>query len=127
MLFPIIRVRDNDTKHERILGTNSHDTLYIDEVTGGIQYLNQQCCEGTERFEGEGRSTFDFLGVRRDEDYPYAEIEFVTFDELLEIYKEQIEMSCEHERAIRDMFKTIIANSREKHNLDEDEGEISHT
>ena len=51
MMIPIIEVQDGDYKH--IVGTNSHDILYIDEDSGGIQYLNMQCCEGTEKYEGD--------------------------------------------------------------------------
>ena len=40
MRIPIIRVKDGDYEH--IVGTNSHDVLYIDERSGGIQYLNMQ-------------------------------------------------------------------------------------
>lgn len=40
MLFPIIKVKDGE--HIHIVGTNSHDELYVDEITGGIHYLNLQ-------------------------------------------------------------------------------------
>lgn len=35
MLFPVIKVKDNYNGTEHILGTNSHDSLYIDAETGG--------------------------------------------------------------------------------------------
>jgi hypothetical protein len=124
MRFAIIKVRDNDGGHEHILGTNSHDTLHIDDETGGLHYQNLQCCEGTTKYDG--RSTYEFVG-QTDEYNPYAEIEFVSFEELLEIYKENIAMSCEQERATRDMFKVFIEHHRKENNLDEDEGEIRHT
>jgi len=124
MMFPIIKIRDNETGHVHVVGTNTHDTLYIDDKTGGIHYLNLQCCEGTRRFDGE--STYDFVG-KADEWDPYIQIEFVTFDELIELYKQNIAMSCEQERKLRDMIKTFIEEERAKHRLDEDEGEINHT
>ena len=124
MLFPIIKVRDNDTEHEHIVGTDRHDSLYIDEETGGIHYLNLQCMEGTQKFDG--KSEYEFVGIK-DEDMPYVTIEFVTFERLIEIYKQNISMSCEHERQIRDMIKKYIESERKKHKLDDDEGEVMHT
>ena len=61
MLFPIIRVRDNAAGGtEHIIGENSHDVLYISK-SGGIQYVNIQCMEGT-KYPEEGYSR---IGYRR--------------------------------------------------------------
>jgi hypothetical protein len=124
MLFPIIKVRYNDTEHEHIVGADSHDSLYIDEETGGIHYLNLQCMEGTMKFDEQ--STYEFIGKVNEWD-PYVQIEFVTFDKLIELYKQEIAMSCKQEREIRDMLKEFIEKQRKENRLDEDEGEIHHT
>jgi len=124
MLFPIIKVKDKQTKYEHIVGTNTHDELFIDEETGGIHYLNLQSYAGTEKFDGERE--YEFVG-EKDECMPYATIEFVTFEQLLELYKQNISMSCEQERVIRDSIKKYIAAERKKHKLDDDEGEVRHT
>lgn len=119
MLFPIIRIRDNDTGNIRIVGTDTHDTLYIDERTGGIQYLNLQNCEGTEVINDH--STYSYVG-KTDEWDINPQIEFVTFDELLDIYKQHIDMSFEQERKWRDMIKDYIHKKKLEHRLYEDEG-----
>jgi len=119
MRFPIIKVRDKLTGREHVVGTDSHDTLFIDKETGGIHYYNLQNGEGT-------RGDYEFVGVDTEYD-PDPQIEFVTFDKLIELYKQNIAMSCEQEREIRDMLKKLIEKQRKKNRLDEDEGEIQHT
>ena len=48
MLFPVIKIRektgDEETVH--IVGTNSHDRLYIEN--NAIHYLDIQCMSGTQ-------------------------------------------------------------------------------
>jgi len=73
MKFPIIKVRDKLTGHEHIVGTDSHDTLFIDKETGGIHYYNLQNGEGT-------RGDYEFVGVDTEYD-PDTQIEFVTVDQ----------------------------------------------
>lgn len=128
MLFPLIKIVDNELKDKsiRIVGTNSHDVLCIDKKTGGIQYLNLQCCEGTTKFDGEG--TYSFIG-ENDKYLPYSVVEFVTFEKLADIYIEQIKASCEIEKSIRELVKKIAdeRNSIIKENgLDKDDG-VVHT
>lgn len=105
MLFPIIRVIDNDSqgKEPHIVGTNSHDVLEIDDETGGIHYLNLQCSEGTKKYDG--KSTFSFSGV--DDDYFGPRVEMVSFDHLCEIYLEQTKLGCEQEKKLREFIKTV--------------------
>lgn len=44
MLVPIIKVRSraygSGSSNEHIVGSDSHDMLFIDDETGGIHYLN---------------------------------------------------------------------------------------
>lgn len=106
MLFPIIWVVDNDSQRKtpHLVGTNSHDLLKIDEESGGIQYENIQCCEGTKKYDG--KSTFSFSGV--NDDYWGPSIEMVTFERLCKIYLEQTRMSAEQEKRHNDVLKKIM-------------------
>lgn len=127
MLFPIIRVVDNDLedKTPRILGTNSHDMLQIDGETGGIQYLNLQCSEGTRVYSG--KSTFSFSGV--EDEYLGSHVEMVGFERLCEIYLEQTKQSAESESRLREVMKKVFAEHAQiihDNGLDVDDG-IRHT
>lgn len=79
MLIPTIKVKDGDYEH--IVGTNSHDVLYVDKDSGGIQYLNVQCQEGTKKYDGE--QTMQFIGGPGY--FEDVQIQFVTVEELIEI------------------------------------------
>ena len=119
MWFPIIRVKDSATGHIHIVGTNSHDTLYIDDSTGGIQYRNLQKSEAT------GGGDYEFVG--EDNEYsPYPEIEFVDFDELLETYKEQVHISAEREKLLREHIKLWASKYAEEVKKSKEQG-IIHT
>lgn len=115
MLFPIIKVVDNDQKDKvfHIVGTNSHDLLEIDEESGGIQYLNMHCCEGTKKYDGT--STFSFHADSDDCFGP--RIEMVTFERLCEIYLEQTALSIEHEKKMHEVINRV----REAHDQMVDE------
>lgn len=83
MLYPVIKVRDNcGHKMEHIVGSNSHDVLYIDDG-GGIHYLNCQCMAGT-KYADEG---YSFVGVDKGEWSMSCrpEIEFITLEELIDM------------------------------------------
>lgn len=62
MFFPIIKVKDKRLGYDHIVGTNSHDLLYVDEETGGIQYLNLQCMAGTKVYSKEKDNDYQFIG-----------------------------------------------------------------
>ncbi|MEG0157530.1 MAG: hypothetical protein RR626_09595 [Anaerovoracaceae bacterium] len=83
MLFPIIKIKDGDSE-PRIVGTNTHDCLYVDEKTRGIHYLNRQCFGSTE-YEEEG---IEFVPEPQGLNYDFPEIEMVDFEQLTEIYLE---------------------------------------
>lgn len=124
MLFPLIKVKDLEIAKscpEHIVGTNSHDSLYIDDESGGIQYLNLQCCEGTKKFDDHHGS---FLFIGEDNGYsPYCEIQFITFEQLCEIYLKETRKNCEAEKAIRELIKETIARHDqivEEYNFDDD-------
>ena len=122
MIFPIIKVRDNYNGKEHIIGTNSHDALFIDPKTGGIHYLNLQCCEGTQKFDGA--SAYEFVG----EEIEYSGepvIEFLTFEELAELCIKETRTKCENEKKLRAIVKKVF-EERDKaiveNGLDEDDG-----
>ena len=82
MLFPIIKIK---TEYgEQIVGTNSHDCLYIEN--NAIHYLDAQCMTGTQ-YPTESGMYF----VGEDKEYSIScrpEIEFVTLEEIIKIAKE---------------------------------------
>lgn len=106
MKFPVIKIKDST--EDRIVGTNSHDTLYVDPQTGGIQYLNLQCCEGTGKY-----GKYEFTG-EVSEFSPYPEIEFVSFEELAEIYMTHLEDAGKEEAEIQGLIKEIIFKTNQK-------------
>ena len=118
MVFPIIRVKEKGEKGKgRIIGTNSHDLLLLDEH-GNIAYQNMQDCEGTGEY-----SCYEFTGEKEFLS-PYTTIEFVELNELLEIYKSETKSMCENEYAMIEFSKALtfrIQQIKEK-SLDKDEG-----
>lgn len=110
MKFPIIEITDNadSQKTPRIVGTNSHDVLEVDEETGGIHYFNLQCCEGTMKLPGKpDHEGFSFVGEENEWDYNPV-IRFVSFEELCEIYLEQTKQSIENEKELRSLMQEVI-------------------
>lgn len=107
MLFPIIKVKDNNCAHEHIVGTNRHDQLYVDHENGGLQYLNMQCLEGTSVNEGE--QSYSFMGKNTSLHNEKLEIEFVTIEQLIEIaiqnMKEQTENKIQLDNMIVKYFE----------------------
>ncbi|MBU9738867.1 hypothetical protein [Diplocloster agilis] len=130
MLFPLIKIKDLavlKNRPERVVGTNTHDSLYIDKESGGIQYLNLQCCEGTKKY-GNSPVSYQFSG-ENNEYSPYCEITFVTFEQLCEVYLEETRKGCEAEKAIRNLIKETIAKHEqiiEEYNFDDDD-RFNHT
>jgi hypothetical protein len=103
MLFPLIKVNDGNQVH--IVGTNSHDVLYVDEHTGGIQYLNLQCYEGTKKYRG--KSSMSFV-TKKEDGEAYAEIEFVTIEELIEIAKKNMINQTEAGIKLHESFREYM-------------------
>ncbi|WP_368271979.1 hypothetical protein [Enterocloster lavalensis] len=102
MRIPIIKVKDGDYEH--IVGTNSHDVLYVDEQSGGIQYLNIQCCEGTKKYDGE--QTMQFIGSPGY--FEEVQIQFVTIEELLEIATQHMREGTENKLLLHKMMGTYL-------------------
>lgn len=114
MLFPVIRIRTKDYKDKgRIIGTNSHDELVINE-NGDIHYLNLQCMDGTGK-----HGSFEFVGGKG---HYGPEIQFVNFEELIKIYMEETKELCESEKALIDLAKKFRDEQIKENGLDKDEG-----
>lgn len=105
MKIPIIKVKDGNYEH--IVGTNSHDVLYVDEESGGIQYLNMQCCEGTKKYSG--RQSINFVG-KNDESAmePSRRIEFVSIEEMIEIAIKNMEEGTESRKRLHESTKQYL-------------------
>lgn len=102
MLFPIIKIKDGDREH--IVGTNSHDVLYIDN--NSIHYLNAQCMMGT-RYPDE--SGMCFVGV--DEEYSIScrpEIEFLELEDIIELARKNIKEQTESTIKMYDSVKKYL-------------------
>ena len=105
MRIRIIQVRDG--KYEHIVGTNSHDVLYVDEMTGGIQYLNMQCCEGTKRYSRE--PSMQFVTEPMEEyDVFGPQIQFVDIEELIELAIQQMKDDTERTLKLHEMMKEYL-------------------
>ncbi|MDQ0273344.1 hypothetical protein [Cytobacillus purgationiresistens] len=91
MLFPIIKVKDLDNNKTHIVGTNIHDQLIVNSGKS-ITYSNLQNGEGSQfgpyMFEGE-----ECL-------YQGVTVEFVTLDELMNIYSNQCNLDRYHKQQL---------------------------
>lgn len=91
MLFPIIRVKDTGYDREHIVGTDTHDCLYINN-NGRIAYSNLQNGGGLDDW-------YHFAGSVNESNHElYPIIEFVTFEELMKIYNKQRNESNERKK-----------------------------
>ena len=125
MLYPIITVKDNcsKSKREHIVGSNSHDVLYIDK-SGGIHYLNCQGMVGT-KFPDEG---YCFVGEDKGEwsITSRPEIKMVTLDELIDMASEHLEESTKAKikayKALRKHWDAEMQNCREETGIGYDTG-----
>lgn len=124
MLFPVIKIRektgDEETVH--IVGTNSHDRLYIEN--NAIHYLDIQCMSGTQH---PNKSGMRFHGVETEYSITgYPEIEFVTLEELIDIatqsMKEQTQATINTYEMTRKYLDYLAEQERCKNALDECKG-----
>lgn len=65
--YPLLWIRDKSNDNEHLYGTDSHDSLYIDQ-NGNLQYHNLQSGRGT----GECGS-YEFIS-HDDDGYGYGDI-----------------------------------------------------
>ncbi len=124
MLVPIIKINDNG--RIRIVGTNSHDVLFVDENTGGIQYLNMQCMEGTRKHSGKAEMSFVTKELEEWDVYPM--IEMITVEKLIEIATknmiEQTEASLRLHECVKKFFeaKDICEEKRKNDDIKDTSG-----
>ena len=81
MKFPILKVKDIMTGAVHIVGTNSHDHLYVRR--GKLEYMNIQSLASTEN------GGFDFVGIQ-EEKKGYSitncpEIDFLDLEEVIDL------------------------------------------
>lgn len=108
MLIPIIKI--NDGGHIHVVGTNSHDMLYVDKKTGGIQYLNLQCYEGTKKY-GENDNeeiSMSFVTKELEEWEANPRIEMITIEELVEIATKNMADQTEASLRLHESFKKYL-------------------
>ncbi|WP_240377209.1 hypothetical protein [Bacillus piscicola] len=107
MRFPIIKVKDIAQKTEHIVGTNIHDTLEIQD-DGTISYYNLQNGEGTRVF-----GDYRFVG---NVDEMGMTVEFVSFEEIKNIYQQMEQKDEEKEKFIESLFEMIWDEKSNKEN-----------
>lgn len=125
MRFPIIKIHDNCVPEhkDRIIGTNGHDCLYIDE-NGAIQYLNTQCMRGT-MYPDEG---YSFVGVDMGECSisMRPEIEFMTLEQIIELVKdnmtESVDATIKSYYALKERQKARLEKRRQETGIKFDTG-----
>ena len=122
MGFPIIRVRDNCNGHEHIVGTNSHDSLHIDD-SGKICYYNMQNGEGAGISAEFG---YSFSGKQDGCPEEFMEVEFVSLDGLMKIIKEHAGISAKREKLMRESFRLYFEEFDKETDISESEG-FSHS
>lgn len=97
MKFPIIRIKEGDKEH--IVGTNSHDCLYIDNNT--IHYLDVQSSVGTQYPEESGM----YFKGEEDKFTAHPEVEFLSLEKIIELatknMKEQTEETISFYQAVK--------------------------
>lgn len=100
MMFPVIRIKDKHSGRVHIVGTDSHDTLYVGN-DGQLHYSNLQNGDGS---GADDRYGYIFDGEENEWE-PYPSVEFVSMDGLLKIIKEQAKLSAQQERELRKFMR----------------------
>lgn len=109
MLFPVIKIKEKrgDKEITHIVGTNSHDSLFIEG--NAIHYSNLQGMVGTRYPDESGM----YFSGREPDEYsfsPYAEVEMVTMEELIEIAEQnmvkQTDASIRMHNALKQYYAT---------------------
>ena len=108
--IPIIKVKSvGEGYSPHIVGSDTHDSLYIDPHTGGIHYHNIQCCASTQKVYEDGIDPdygFEFQG---EEGYFHGdmEIEFVTLEEFMKIVEETEKEKAEQKKKFDEMMQKM--------------------
>ena len=117
--IPIIKVKNGSSEYSHIIGTDRHDTLYLDKESGGLQYCNSQCMAGTKIYRGEQEYKFDMPPIPNDNpEYTTTgnpEIEFVGLDEFINIISSYIDEKSKTDMELLDMLKKLNIKEIEEH------------
>ncbi|SFV08022.1 hypothetical protein SAMN05421543_1414 [Alicyclobacillus macrosporangiidus] len=98
--FPLLMIREKgDEGPGRIVGTDSHDLLYVDE-TGSIRYRNLQNNEGT-----GPHSIYEFVTV--DDPFMGKEIKMVSLSDLVAAYERALEEEIRHRVAVASLMRRL--------------------
>ena len=104
MLFPIIRIKDTDNGREHIVGTDTHDSLYING-NGRIAYTNLQNGGGLDDW-------YEFVGSQ-SEYSAFPVVEFVTFEGLMKLYSKQESAREERLKLRRKIAEAVFSREKE--------------
>ena len=124
MKFPLIKIKclQNDgSQFTRIVGTNSHDCLYVEN--NAIHYLDIQSVVSTQYPEESG---FYFDG-KYDPDYSFSdkpEIEFLTVEEVIELAMKNMIQQTESSIKLHKLIKKYFEEKERCKMLREKDGGI---
>ena len=107
MVFPVIKVKREDGEH--IVGTNSHDCLYIEN--NAIHYLNTQCMAGTSYPEESG-----MYFVAKEEGWNISgrpEVEFLTLEEIIALATKNLEEQTEAKIRLNQSLKEYFEKRKQ--------------
>lgn len=106
MKVPVIKVNG------RIVGTNSHDCLYI--KNNAIHYLNVQCMGSSEEYPEEIK--FDCEEPDEYSFSAYPEIEFLELEDFVKLMIEQCKQNTERELKLREVLGKPLAEYKKTKN-----------
>ena len=117
MLFPIIRVNDNGYEH--IVGTNSHDYLYIED--NAIHFMDIRSCEGT-RYRDSGITFVEDKSIDPEYDLrPCLSVQFMDLEEIIDLATEHLTETAEAKikayRVLKEFFEKKIEDVSKETNI----------
>ena len=102
MRIPLIYIRDKSSGHERLVGTNCHDQLIIDEKTKAIRYHNVQNSCGTP-------DDYEFTGIEEETYYgKELYVKMVSWKEAAQLFKTQDADMAEAGKLLEDMARWFL-------------------
>ena len=99
---PLICIRDKSNGHERLIGTNNHDELIIDNVSGAIRYHNlQNNCGTPDEYEFTGQEEETYYGKE-------LYVKMVPWREAVKLFESLDANRAEADKLIEDMAKYFL-------------------
>lgn len=100
--IPLIYIRDKSSGHERLVGTNYHDQLFIDEKTKAIRYHNLQNSCGTP-------DAYEFVGTEEETYYgKEVYVKMVPWREAVKLFETQDAEMAEAGKLLEDMARWFL-------------------